>query len=152
MEMQHVIFDCNVQMKPAQFKSNVSKIALSLGESLKYSGPKVEEAIRSGMAPTLTKPTKPELKEDGGKMQTDIDIIEEMEIYKVEMPMYVKDKRQWATNNKQIYMRYKRHTSPAIETKLESMPDYEGIVSSQDGLRLIELLKSIYFEQDGSKQ
>ncbi len=39
-----------------------------------------------------------------------------------------------------------------METKLESVPDYEGIVSSQDGLQLIELLKSIYFEQDGSKQ
>ncbi len=39
-----------------------------------------------------------------------------------------------------------------METKLESMPEYEGIVSPQDGLRLIELLKKIYFEQDGSKQ
>ena len=66
--------------------------------------------------------------------------------------MYLKNKRQWATNNKQIYMRYKRHTSPAMETKLESMPAYEGIVSSQDGLGLIELLKNIYFEQDRSKQ
>ncbi len=49
-------------------------------------------------------------------------------------------------------MRYKRHTSLAKETKLESMPEYEGIVSLQDGLRLIKLLKKIYFEQDGSKQ
>ncbi len=39
-----------------------------------------------------------------------------------------------------------------METKLESMPEYEGIVSLQDGLKLIQLLKKIYFEQDGSKQ
>ena len=32
------------------------------------------------------------------------------------------------------------------------MPTYEGYVSSQDGLGLIELLKNIYFEQDRSKQ
>ncbi len=75
-----------------------------------------------------------------------------METYKFEIPQYLKDKRQWQSNNKQIYMRYKRHTSPAMETKLESMPEYEGIISSQDGLRLIKLLKKIYFEQDGSKQ
>ncbi len=49
-------------------------------------------------------------------------------------------------------MRYNQHTSPAMETKLENMPEYEGIVSLQDGLRLIELLKKIYFEQDGPKQ
>ncbi len=139
-------------MKPAQFKSNISKIALSLGESLKYGGPKVKEAIRSGMAPTLTKPTKPELKEVGGVKQTEIDILKEMEIYNVEMLMYVKDKRQWTTNNKQIYIRYKQHTSPAMETKLESMPAYEAIVSLQNGLGLIKLLKNIYFKQDGPKQ
>ncbi len=39
-----------------------------------------------------------------------------------------------------------------MKTKLESMPDYKTIISSQDGLGLIELLKKIYFEQDGSKQ
>ncbi len=75
-----------------------------------------------------------------------------MEIYKFKMPQYLKDKLQWQLNNKQIYMRYKRHTSPAMETKLESMPEYEGIVSLQDGLKFIDLLKKIYFEQDGSKQ
>ncbi len=75
-------------------------------ESLKYGGPEVEEAIRSGVAPTLTKPTKPELKKIDGKDQTEIDILEEMEIYKFKMPKYLKDKRQWQSNNKQIYMRY----------------------------------------------
>ena len=55
-EMQHIIFDYGVQMKPAHFKSNVSKIALLLRELSKYGGPKVKEAIRSGVAPTLTKP------------------------------------------------------------------------------------------------
>ena len=60
-EMQHVIFDYGVQMKTAQFKRNVSEIALLLGESLKYGGPKVKEAIRSGVPPTLIKPTKPTL-------------------------------------------------------------------------------------------
>ena len=79
-EMKHIVFDYGVQMKPAQFKSNVSEIALSLGESLKYGGPKVEEAIRSGTGPTLTKPIKPELKTIAGEKQTEIDIIEEMEI------------------------------------------------------------------------
>ena len=57
-----------------------------------------------------------------------------------------------SSNNKQIYMRYKRYTSPVMETKLESMSTYEVIVTTQYGLGLIELLKNIYFEQDGSKQ
>ncbi len=142
-EMQHVVFNYSVQMKPAQFKSNISKIELSLGELLKYGGLEVKEAIRSGTAPTLMKPTKPELKEVGGKMQTKIIILKEMEIYKVEMLMNVKDKMQWATNNRQIYMRYKQHTLPAMEMKLESMSAYKTIVSSQNGLDLIELLKKI---------
>ncbi len=68
--MRHIIFEYGVQMKPAQFKSNVSKIALLLGESLKYGGPEVEEAIRSGAAPTLTKPVKPELKTINNVKQT----------------------------------------------------------------------------------
>ncbi len=110
----------------------------------------VEEAIRSKVAPMLTKLVKPELKTIDNVKQTEINILEEMEIYKFEMPQYLKDKRQWQSNNKQIYMRYKQHTSPAMETKLESMHEYEGIVSSQDGLPLIVLLKKIYFEQDGS--
>ena len=139
-------------MKTAQFKSNVSKIALLLGELLKYGEPEVKEAIRSGRAPTLTKPTKPELKTINNVKQTEIDIIEEMETYKFKMPQYLKDKRQWQANNRQIYMRYKRHTLPAMETKLESMPTYEVIVTIQDGLGIIKLLKIIYFEQDGSKQ
>ena len=49
-------------------------------------------------------------------------------------------------------MRFKRHMSRVMETKLESMQDYDGIVTTQDGLRLIDLLKKIHFEQDGSKQ
>ena len=49
-------------------------------------------------------------------------------------------------------MRYKRHTLLAMETKLESMSTYETIISSQGGLGRIEILKNIYFEQDGSKQ
>ena len=32
------------------------------------------------------------------------------------------------------------------------MPEYNGVVTIQDGLGLIELLKKIYIEQDGSKQ
>ncbi len=139
--MKHIIFDYGVQMRPAQFKSNVSEIVLSLGELLKYGGPEVKEAIRSGMLPMLTKPTKPELQTINNAKQTEVDILKETETYKVEFPQYLKDKRQWTTNNKQIYMRYKQHTSPAMETKLKSMPDYEGIVSSQDGLRLIKLHK-----------
>ena len=67
-------------MKSTLFKSNVSKIVLLLGELLKYGGPEVKEAIRSGMAPMLTKPTKPELKEIDRKKQTEINIIKEMEI------------------------------------------------------------------------
>ncbi len=98
---------------------------------------------------TLTKPVKPELKTIEGAKQTEIDIIEEMEIYKFEMPQYLKDKRQWQSNNKQIYMRYKRHTLPAMETKLESMPEYKGIVSLQDGLRLIKLLKKSILSKTG---
>ncbi len=98
MEMQHVIFDCGVQMKPAQFKSNVSKIVLSLGESLKYGGTEVGEAIRSRSAPTLTNPTKPELKTIKDVKQTDTKIFEKRETYKVERPLYLKDKRQWITN------------------------------------------------------
>ncbi len=77
--MQHIAFDYGVQIKPAQFNSNVSKIALSLRELLKYGGPKVEEAIRSGIGPTLSKMAKPVLKEDNGKLQTAIDIIREKE-------------------------------------------------------------------------
>ncbi len=46
-------------------------------------------------------------------------------------------------------MRYKQHTLLSMETKLESMPEYEVIVSLQDGLKLIELFKKIYFKQDG---
>ncbi len=80
LEMKYIIFDYGVQMKPAQFKSNVSEITLSLGELLKYGGPKVKEAIRSRVGPTLTKPVKPELKTIEGAKQTEIDIIEEMEI------------------------------------------------------------------------
>ncbi len=75
-----------------------------------------------------------------------------METYQVEMPLYLKDKRQWVTNNKQIYMRYKRHTLLAMEMKLECMSTYEVIISSQEGMGLIKLLKKIYFEQDKSKQ
>ncbi len=93
--MKHIVFDYGVQMKPAQYKSNVSKIALSLGESLKYGGPEVKEAIRSGVGPTLTKLTKPELQTIADVKQTEIDIMEEMEIYKFEMPQYLKDKKQW---------------------------------------------------------
>ncbi len=40
-------------------------------------------------------------------MKKEINIIKEMETYKVEIPQSLKDKRQWTTNNKQIYMRYK---------------------------------------------
>ncbi len=69
-----------------------------------------------------------------------------METNKVEMPQYLKDKMQWVTNNKQIYMRYKRHALPAMETKLESMPTYKVILATQDGLGLIKLLKHIYFK------
>ncbi len=65
-------------MKPALFNSNVSKIVLSLGESLKYGGPKVEEAIRSGVGPIPIKPVKSELKTVEGVKQTKIDSIEEM--------------------------------------------------------------------------
>ena len=39
-----------------------------------------------------------------------------------------------------------------MEVKLESMPAYKAIVSLQNGLGLIKLLKKIYFKQDGSKQ
>ncbi len=75
--MQHIVFDYGVQMKPAQPKNNAREIALSLGESLKYGGPEVEEAIRSGVAPTLTKPVKPELKTINNVKQTEIDILKE---------------------------------------------------------------------------
>ena len=67
-EIQHILFNYSVQMKPTQFKSNISKIALALGELLKYGGPEVKEAIRSGVAPTATKLTKPTLKEVEDKM------------------------------------------------------------------------------------
>ncbi len=129
--MQHIVFDYGIQMKMALLKSNVSKIVLSLRELLKYGGPEVKDAIRSGIEPTLTKPAKPTLKEIDGKMQTEINIIKEMETYKVEMPQYLKDKRQWTINNKQIYMRYKRHTSSTMKMKLKSVSTYEGIISSQ---------------------
>ncbi len=99
-EMQHIIFDYGVQMKPAQFKSNVSKIALSLGESLKYGGPEVKEAVRSGVPPTLTKPTKPTLEMVDGEMQKEINIIKEMETCKVEISQYLKNKKQYTINNK----------------------------------------------------
>ncbi len=89
---EHIAFNYGVQMKPAQFKSNMSEIALSLGESLKYGGPEVKEAIRSGVGPSLTKPAKPELQTIEGVKQTEIDIMEDMEIYKFEMPQYLKDK------------------------------------------------------------
>ena len=62
-EMQHIVFDYDVQMKPAQFKSNVSKIFLLLKESLKCGDPEVKKAIRLGVGPMLTKPTESELKE-----------------------------------------------------------------------------------------
>ncbi len=77
-EMKHIVFYYGVQKKPAQFKSNVSEIALTLKESLKYSGPEVKEAIRSGVGPTLLKPIKPELQTIAGVNQTEIDIMEEM--------------------------------------------------------------------------
>ncbi len=79
-------------MKPALFKSNVSKIALLLGESLKYGGPEIKEAIRSRFVPTITKSTKRELKEIDDKKQTKINIIKEMEINKFKMTQYLKDK------------------------------------------------------------
>ncbi len=66
-----------VSKKTAQFKSNISKIALLLGESLKYGDPEVEEAIRSGVAPTLTKPTKPTLKTINNVKYTEINITSE---------------------------------------------------------------------------
>ncbi len=70
----------------------------------------------------------------------------------MEFLTYLKEKKQWETNNKQILMRSKRHCSPVIETKLESMLEYDGIVSAQNGLDLINLLKKIYTNQAGSKQ
>ena len=73
--------------EPAQFKSNVSEVALLLGESLKYGGPNVDEAIRSGVGTMLTKPTKPELKTINNVKHTEIDIIKEMETYKVKIPL-----------------------------------------------------------------
>ncbi len=39
-----------------------------------------------------------------------------------------------------------------METKLESMLEYDGIVSAQNGLGLIDLLKNSFFEQERSKQ
>ena len=113
----------------------------------------VKEAIRSGARSNLKKPVKPTLKKkNSGKMETNLNIINKLELYKWEYPQYLKDKRQCEMDNKQIYMRFKRHTSSAMETKLESMPEYDSIVSSQDKLGSIELLKKIYFEQDASKQ
>ena len=53
---------CHATLQQAELKCLYSKIALSLGESLKYSGPEVKEAIRSGVRPTLIKPVKLELK------------------------------------------------------------------------------------------
>ena len=85
-ELQNISFDYGVQMKPALFKSNVSEIELLLRELLKYDDPKVNETIRSGVGPTLVKPVKPELKTVEGVEQTEIDTIEEMEIYKYEIP------------------------------------------------------------------
>ena len=85
MKLQNISFNYGVQIKPALFKSNVSKIALLLGELLKYGGPEVEEAIRSRVGPTLIKPVKPELKTVEGVKQTEIDILKETEIYKYEM-------------------------------------------------------------------
>ncbi len=70
-------------MKSALFKSIVSKIELSLGEWLGYSGPEGEEAIKSGCRPMLVNPMKPELKTINNVKQTEINIIEEMETYKV---------------------------------------------------------------------
>ncbi len=81
-------------MKPALFKSNVSKIALLLGELLKYVGPKIKEAIRSRVKPMLNEPVKSMLKKNtNGSMVNEINITKEMETYKYKMLQYLKDKR-----------------------------------------------------------
>ena len=69
LELKHISFDYGVQMKPDLFKSNARKIAILLGELLKYGGPEVKEAIRSRAGPNLNKPIKPMLKKkDNGSM------------------------------------------------------------------------------------
>ncbi len=101
----------------------------------------------------MNKPVKPTLKKkNDGSIKTSIDILDELELYKWEYPTYLKDRRQWETNNKQIDMRFKRHCSPAMETKLESMLENDGILLVQNGLGLIFLLKKVFFKQDWSKQ
>ena len=94
MELQKITSNYGVQIKAALFKSNVNKIAFSLGELLKSGRPEVHRAIRLGVAPVLVKPSVP--KAAVGK---ELDL-EGVEIYKWELPEYFKVKKQWTANKK----------------------------------------------------
>ena len=141
-ELTDVRFDYGTRMKTGDFKRSVSQLAGVVAMGLKHGIKDVVKACNTGEVPIFVQPADP---------ATDATPTVHA-AFKYKIDKYFKQVAQWEENNNRIYNRFHLHSSPSMETKLESMPDFETVKLEQDGIGLIKLLRKTFFEQDGTKQ
>jgi len=61
-------------------------------------------------------------------------------------------KAMWASNNQIIFDLFLSHYSPEMKTKLQGVKTWSKIDKSQDGLKLIRLVRDIMHKQDETAQ
>ena len=61
-------------------------------------------------------------------------------------------KATWASNNQVIFNLFLSHCSPEMETKLQGMKTWSEINETQDGLKLIKLIRNITHNRDETAQ
>ena len=61
-------------------------------------------------------------------------------------------KAMWASNNQVIFNLFISHCSPEMETKLQGLKTWGKIDKTQDGLKLIKLIRDITYKRDETAQ
>ncbi len=139
---EHVVFTYGKGMKQGDWKEHLQSLSGIAASSTKYGGDRLARAIKKMGIEKNPEPDKPD-----GKSKTLL-----VKKYERACKKWVKVEEEMEENNKNAYEIILKHCDPSMKMKLESTADFQRIEDEQDGIGLLKLLHSIYFQHDGAKQ
>ncbi len=115
--LTNVTFDYRTRMDTGAFKRNMSLITGKVAEKTKRGRKQIVKACTTSLAPVLTGPTEPGTNATAKKLST----------YNYKYAKYLQEAGKWEENNSKLYIWFMQHCSPSIETKLQSMDEFEAV-------------------------
>ena len=140
--LEDVVFEFGANMRPGDFQGFIDSLSGHMAGALKYGGATAAKAIRKMTPPTFSEPAEP----------ADPTNTKQKITYEHKLKKWLREEDEWTDINGRIFEKFKEHCAESMLSKLSGMAEYDGLDDDQDGIRLVKLLREIYFEQDGTRQ